>query len=474
MTIRYRHLFVLLLVVLLASASAIPVRAQSAVAAVHPNGAQLARPDGRAFFVLGYNYEGPADRAWQMWQRFDRDLIAADLSRARGGGANTVRIFVQHPLPNEIMAGRFEKLDTVIALAAQHDLYVLLTFYDYAERDLAKVAEVSRRIAERYRGNPTILAYDLRNEPQYFTLATAIYPAGLDAPLQRADMVPLYGERIARADLPAYRAGADGRILPAGWSDDQVYAYANNLAYFRQLIGDAERWAAAAPGRTVIDYLNAPDAARWQPMLATLNVTLRSWIEAQRRAIRGADPERMLTIGWSNLIFAGLPANGELLEFISLHRFPRPNAAAVGQTLDLGAALRRLFPNRPLLFEEVGFSTADTDPETAAILEMAITLRAYSEGYAGFLKWMLTDLPPVGNPREDNYGALRLDARPKPVFHTMGAFGTYLTQTAAPAGGRVVIGESGDGPIYTFQRSGAFYSAGRSSGGSGRMRLDAP
>jgi hypothetical protein len=471
---RFRLLLLVIVFLLIGAPTPAPARAQTALAFVHPSGASLARPDGSAFFVFGYNYEGPFDRAWQMWQRFDRGLIADDLGRARGGGANTVRIFIQQPLPGEIMAGDFSKLDTVIDLAARNGLFVLLTFFDYAERDLAKVAEVNRRIAERYRDNPTILAYDLRNEPQYLTLASALYPADLSVPLQRADLVPIYGERIGRAELPAYRLGADGRVLPAGWSDDQVYAYANNLAYFRQLISDAERWASAASGRTVIDYLASPDSARWRPLIDTLDGTLRSWIDTQRRAIRSVDQRRMLTIGWSNLIFAGLPANGAMLDFVSLHRFPRPGIGSVSQTLDLGASLRRLFPSRPLLFEEVGFSTADADPETAGILEMAITLRAYSEGYAGFLKWMLTDLPPVGDPRQDNYGALRIDARPKPVYYAFGAFGAYLANSAAPPHGSLVAGESAGGPTYTFSGRDIFYAGGQETAGSVRVRLDAP
>lgn len=89
------------------------VRAQAALMRPHPDGARLALPDGRALFVLGYNYEGPSDRAWRMRQQFDIALIEVDLARARGGGANTVRIFVQPPLADEILGGGFGKLDAV-------------------------------------------------------------------------------------------------------------------------------------------------------------------------------------------------------------------------------------------------------------------------------------------------------------------------------------------------------------------------
>ncbi|HWQ13481.1 MAG TPA: hypothetical protein VNL77_11810 [Roseiflexaceae bacterium] len=465
-----------ILLLVLAALALLPApaaRAQAAVARPHPDGLHLARPDGRMLFVLGYNYEGPADRAWQMWQRFDAGLIAADLARARGGGANTVRLFVQEPLPDEILAGDFRKLDAVLEEAARQGLLVLLTLYDYGERDLARVAEVNRRIAERYRGSQVILAYDLRNEPQFITLAAAQYPGG-PPPLQRADLVAVYGERVGMAAVPAYRTSGDGRVLPEWWDDEQVYAYANNLDYFRELLTESERWVAAAPGRTTIDFLAAPEALRWRPLLEALDATLAAWIETLAGPIRAADPQRMLTVGWSNTALAGLPANGRLLEFVSLHRFPRPGAGSVSLIFDLGAALRRAHPGRPVLFEEIGFSTHEASPESAAALEMAVATRAYAEGYAGFLKWMLTDLPPVGDPREDSFGALWTDGGAKPVFHALGAFGTYLANTAAPPGGFANAWDRADGASYLYQHRDAWYIAGPEASGPLGFRFDAP
>jgi hypothetical protein len=454
-----------------------PARAQGGGAPIrpHPNGKSFARPDGRALFLLGYNYEGPFERAWQLWQRFDAELVRNDLARARGGGANTIRIFVQQPLPGEIMGGDFHKLDTVIDLASQQGLLVLLTLADYDSRDLGAVAEVNRRIAEHYRGNPAILAYDLRNEPQFLTLASATYPAGVVPGLQRADLVGVYGERVSRAAIGAYRASADGRPLPGWWSDEQVYAYANNLEFFRSFLADAERWVGAAPGRAITDYVTAPEAQGWQPLWTAMNDTLAAWIDSQSGGLHAGDPGRMLTIGWSNPLLARLPANGDRLDFVSLHRFPRANATAANQIMDLAAGLRRAFPGRPVVLEEIGFATSEIDPEGAAALEMGLALRAYSEGYGGFLKWMLTDLPPVGDPREDSFGALRIDASPKPVFHTLGAFGTYIAATAAEPGGSVTLWDRADGPGYSYITRDAYYIAGpQASGTDVSVQFSAP
>src|SRR5438132_12721443 len=50
-----------------------------------PAPAWITPRDGKPFFVVGANYEGPTDRAWMMWEddKFDPDLIGADFARAR-------------------------------------------------------------------------------------------------------------------------------------------------------------------------------------------------------------------------------------------------------------------------------------------------------------------------------------------------------------------------------------------------------
>jgi hypothetical protein len=470
-----RIVFLALLAALLIGPASAAGQAPAGLARAHPDGASLLGPDGRALFVFGYNYEGPADRAWQMWERFDLALIEEDFARARAGGANSLRIFVQEPLPAEVLAGDFAKLDSVVAAAARQGLFLIVTLADYPERDLVAIAEVNARIAARYAGNPAILAYDLRNEPQFLTLAVAGYPAGVGVPLQSADLVAVYGERVARADIPAWRSGPEGRVLPAAWDEAQAYAYANNLNYFREYIAAAEQWTVAEAGRSILEFPAAPDAAPWRPLIAALDATLAAWIGAQSEPIRRSDPGRLITVGWSSLVLAPLPAN-RALDVLALHRFPRPTAAGVAQTLALGASLRRAIPNRPLLFEEVGVATSEASPEQAAILETAMALRAYGEGYAGFLKWMLTDLPPVGDPREDSFGALRLDGSPKPSYLSLGALGAYSASSVAGPGATLHMDAGATVPGYVFTASDAVGLAGQgrlSAGGLG-VSFDAP
>ena len=58
--------------------------AHPAAAATSGDGERLLAPGGAPLFVTGINYEGPADRAWQMWDndKFDAGAIDADFARA--------------------------------------------------------------------------------------------------------------------------------------------------------------------------------------------------------------------------------------------------------------------------------------------------------------------------------------------------------------------------------------------------------
>src|SRR5215216_139512 len=72
-----------------------------------PASAQWVTPrGGTPYFVIGANYEGPTDRAWMMWDddKFDANLISYDFARAKSLGINTLRIFVQPSLRDDINA----------------------------------------------------------------------------------------------------------------------------------------------------------------------------------------------------------------------------------------------------------------------------------------------------------------------------------------------------------------------------------
>ncbi len=395
-------------------------------------GESLVDEAGQPRFLLGANYEGPADRAWRMWDddAFDPAAIDQDFARARAANVSVLRLFVQRALAEDVQARRWKKLDRVLKLADQHGLRLILTFADYAELDLARVAAVDAAIARRYRDRATILAYDLKNEPRFGDLALASYPPGLNAPLQRPELVAAVGETVARQDVPAYRASDPGqREVPARLSDDQAYVYVNTLAAYRRLLHDALDWA-RAHNSTIVQYLGAPDSAGWEPLKQALNDTLAAWLTPQLDAVRAADPGRPITVGHVDVVLGSLPVNA-WLDLRSLHQYPGPSNAGIAASLRVLDDVKAAVPGKPLLLSEFGLSTVNLDEQQAAALEAQLVLGARDHGAVGALKWMLNDVPNGFNPRENAFGMYHADGSPKPVVAAFQALGDL-----APAGAR--------------------------------------
>lgn len=392
-----------------------PRQARADVSPLRFTGSTFVDPSGQAVFLVGANYAGPTDRAWVYWEdgQFDPDLVAADFDRLAGLGVRAVRIFVRSALARDIRAGRWSKLDTVVNLAASRNLYLLITFNDYREDDLAREAALNQAIATRYRGNPAILGYDLKNEPHYQDLAVAIYPGGPPA-LQTDALIKVYGERVSRTDIPRWRQEEGRELIPDRFDDTQAYYYANNYRLFREFAADAATWVAARDyAVSVADYIASPDSARWQPLIQALDQTLEAWISARLWPVKQADPEKPVTVGYSDLILASLPANRSL-DFISWHRFPQATAVNFNRMFQALDTLSRLFPDRPVLFEEFGFATYQLDPAEAALYESAVLLRSFAQGRVGAFKWQANDLAVGANPTENTYGLFTPDGAPKP------------------------------------------------------------
>lgn len=449
--------------------------------------AQPAAP-ARGAFLLGANYEGPADHAWQMWQddRFDAALIAQDFARARAANLTVLRIFVQSPLADDVRAKRWTKLDAVLDMADRAGLRLIVTLADYTEWDLAKLAEVDAAIAARYKGRPTILAYDLKNEPRIGDLGLSTYP-GTPPPLQQAALVeaikPLLPvvpaapvatpipvaspspvgspapvaspspapadtrtglEWLSREEIAGFRASDEGqRTVPARLDDEQAYIYVNAVRGYRKLLEDAGAWARTHEGGTSVRYLQSEDAQAWQPLIAALNDTLAAYMAPRLAAIRQADPERLVTIAHVDSNLAVMPANA-WLDYRTYHRYP-PTATASGvrAALALWDDIQGAVPDRPLVLGEFGFANDTVDEAAGAALEAEFVRGVRDRGGAGALKWMLNDFPGGANPRENSFGMFRGDGTAKPVvaqFQALGALelaeGATALDTLRPAGSK--------------------------------------
>ena len=434
----------LVVLLLLAGMPSRPVVAATPPVAVR--GPVFVDPSGQPVFPLGANYEGPADRAWQMWEdaRFDAALIGGDFARARSANLALLRIFVQAPLAADVRAGRWAKLDRVLDLADQHDLRLILTFADYGEPDVARLLPIQRAVAARYRGRPTIFAFDLKNEPRFYDLATAIYPPGVHPPLQEPALVAAVGMTLPRDRVAEYRASAEGRReVPARLSDDQAWVYANVVAAYRAFLGDAATWASAQRS-TSVRYPGAPEAARWTPLLRALDDTLAAWLQPQLDTLRAADPGRPITVGHVDPIIATLPVNA-WLDYRTLHRYPAASTVGVQAALNLFDHVRSAHPDKPLVLGEFGFANDTLDGQQSADLEIAMVRGVRERAGAGALKWMLNDFPQGFNARENNLGMFRGDGSPKPIVEAFRALGT-LRPLVAPTPGWPTPGSSAPAP----------------------------
>jgi len=410
----------LLLAVVLAAVLVGPASAAPRPAPRAARGGQIVDALGQPIFVLGANYEGPVDRAWQMWDDglFDARAIGRDFDRARAAGVAVLRIFVQRSLADDIRAARWTKLDRVLELADQRGLRLILTFADYTEVELARLVQIDVAVARRYRGRPTIFAYDLKNEPRFGDLALAEYPPTLFPTLQHPLLVAALGETVAPEGIAAYRATDEGRRdIPQRFSDDRAYVYANVLAAYRRFLQDAQTWA-IANGATSVRYAVSPDSATWDPLKGALDETIAAWMKPRLEALRAADPERLITVGHADPILASLSANG-WLDYRTIHRYPPATSEGIRASMALLDDLRAALPDSPLVLGEFGFSNATVDEETSSALETEMARAACNHGAAGALKWMVNDYPKGANPRENAFGMFRADGSPKPI---VGAF----------------------------------------------------
>jgi hypothetical protein len=476
-----RPQFMLLLVLILLTSSISSLIEPSSWSVAHAqtvssgpsriSGTRFVDESGNPSFLLGVNYEGHTDRAWLLWEdgKYDPALIDANLAKIEQAGLNIARIFVQKTLRDNINANNWSKLDKVIELARNHHLRLLLTFNDYDEPNLTTESDFNRKVAAHYKGNTTLLGFDLKNEPQFGDLATADYPAGVVAPLQNDAFIKSYGERMSQADVIAWRQTAQGKaVIPARFDDRRAYLYANAYKLWLEFLGESSAWVIGHNAKNTLDYIDSPDSNKWRVYLDALSGTLAKYIEVRQGAIRAANPDAITTIGWSNIILAKLQANNNL-SFVSLHRFVSEGLFGLNTTLNLLENLRTTFSARPVVLEEFGYSNAHDDGSAVdlkltASYETAIWLYLYTHGFAGGFKWMLTNFPPGFNQVQNNYGLLDNNTQPKPSYQALRGLATAVaSQNYQPGQFTQNIQLSGSDLVYQFSGPTSFFTSNKNS-----------
>ncbi len=381
----------------------------------------LVNPKGNPFFVLGINYAGYFDRAWKMWAPglYDPALIARDFRKAQESGFNVARLFVHVELFRDLEKGDFARLDETLSLAQDHQLLVLLTLNDGHYLDLKRVATLDAKIAARYGDVPTLLGYDLENEPVFYNLASAIYPPGYQPAIQTSQLVDGYGVRVPRSEVPEWRSR---RRIPAHLNDEAAFYYINALQLFLEYDAAIKTFVKQGRG-TLVDFLLSADATPWHLMISVLDHTVETWLRARVDPLRAVGCRQLLTVGWNWLHFAALPSN-RILDFQSYHQFESLSLPGFNIVTAHLEGLRRAFPQHPVLLTEFGWSNQSSAnpassmpvaPPRTALYEGATYAYLRTHHFGGGLKWMLNDVQGVDNPYEASFGVFSPGDQPKPI-----------------------------------------------------------
>jgi hypothetical protein len=159
-----------------------------------------------------------------------------------------------------------------------------------------------------------------------------------------------------------------------------------------------------------------------------MDATVAAWLAVRLESLRAADSRHLVTVGWHWPHFAGLPSNRSL-DFQQFHHYGARSLNGLQQTLDLLLGLRSIFPDRPIVLGEFGYSNASSSspelsqpvaPSLTALYEGALLCGLRAKGFAGGFKWMLNDLKDADhNPWESNFGVFQVGDQPKAIRDLM-------------------------------------------------------
>ena len=121
--------------------------------------------------IKGINYY-PSTTPWlTFWENYTPETIQKDFEEVKNLGLNAVRIFipVENFGRNKINKNSIRKLDNLLSIAKEKELFVIPTLFDFPIGfELSNYPTYYRQlkyILERYKDNETIVAWNLKNEP---------------------------------------------------------------------------------------------------------------------------------------------------------------------------------------------------------------------------------------------------------------------------------------------------------------------
>ncbi len=144
------------------------------------------------------------------------------------------------------------------------------------------------------------------------------------------------------------------------------------------------------------------------------STTVLDWLAKTSAAVRNADSNHLITAGWDE----DPQATENAVDIVSFHHW------AADQTLSLRLAALKIYTHKPILVEEIGFSTLGINETQQGVMLRDTLTTAESDGAAGWLVWTAFDFPtdvtcaPPDCPSPDNgehhFGLWHSDYTPKP------------------------------------------------------------
>lgn len=232
---------------------------------------------GEPFKVKGVNYY-PRQAPWQRFlQEADPSQMTEELDVIKEAGFNTIRVFLwyeplftcqpEDAIPNE---DTFALLDTLFDLANERDLKVIMTLNDLPDlvfrplyTDWAHYDAQTIYVVRRYRNEPNLLAWDLRNEGDLDYGARSGRDVDVDfSEVEVLDWLAHLSELVREHD--------PHHLLTAGWWGDPTATapYVDILSF--------HHWTgAAALQKRIADYQSRLD----KPLMLQ-EVGYHSWAES--------------------------------------------------------------------------------------------------------------------------------------------------------------------------------------------------
>jgi hypothetical protein len=184
------------------------VRCDGCIGATLVNNRPILLDGGQQFLAYGINYYPQATPWDRFWSEYNPAIIDQDFDRISALGLNTIRIFIpfeQFGGPR-VSAVMLERLNDLLDRADLRGLRVIVTLFDFRTNyDPLLWPEADRHmqtLMQQFAGRPTILAWDLKNEPDldYRTSGSTLVNTWLAHTL-----------RMARSYDP-------GQLITIGWA----------------------------------------------------------------------------------------------------------------------------------------------------------------------------------------------------------------------------------------------------------------